>query len=136
MTDDELRRQVAAELSWDPQVDSEVIDVSAVERGKGVSDAGGAQRGVQLGDFRRRHSLIFLAHLDRQPAESPQIVPVPRDHVVRRIRQPSAEHRIDNARVSVDRDERQVDEERRPRRVGRQSGQLGLLLACSRRVHP
>jgi osmotically-inducible protein OsmY len=29
MTDDELRRQVAAELSWDPQVDSEVIDVSA-----------------------------------------------------------------------------------------------------------
>jgi osmotically-inducible protein OsmY len=29
MTDDELRRQVAAELSWDPQVDSEVIQVSA-----------------------------------------------------------------------------------------------------------
>ena len=29
MTDDELGRQVAAELSWDPQVDSEVIDVSA-----------------------------------------------------------------------------------------------------------
>ena len=29
MTDDELRRQVAAELSWDPQVDSEVIEVSA-----------------------------------------------------------------------------------------------------------
>ena len=29
MTDDELRRQVAAELSWDPQVDSELIEVSA-----------------------------------------------------------------------------------------------------------
>jgi osmotically-inducible protein OsmY len=29
MTDDELRRQVAAELSWDPQVDSEMIEVSA-----------------------------------------------------------------------------------------------------------
>lgn len=29
MTNDELRRQVAAELSWDPQVDSEVIEVSA-----------------------------------------------------------------------------------------------------------
>jgi osmotically-inducible protein OsmY len=29
MTEDELRRQVAAELSWDPQVDSEVIEVSA-----------------------------------------------------------------------------------------------------------
>jgi len=29
MTDDELGRQVAAELSWDPQVDSEVIVVSA-----------------------------------------------------------------------------------------------------------
>ena len=29
MTDDELRRQVAAELSWDPQVDSDVIEVSA-----------------------------------------------------------------------------------------------------------
>jgi osmotically-inducible protein OsmY len=29
MTDDELGRQVAAELSWDPQVDSEVIEVSA-----------------------------------------------------------------------------------------------------------
>jgi osmotically-inducible protein OsmY len=29
MTDNELRRQVAAELSWDPQVDSEVIEVSA-----------------------------------------------------------------------------------------------------------
>jgi osmotically-inducible protein OsmY len=29
MTDDELRRQVAAELSWDPQVDSEVVEVSA-----------------------------------------------------------------------------------------------------------
>ena len=29
MTDDELRRQVAAELAWDPQVDSEVIEVSA-----------------------------------------------------------------------------------------------------------
>ena len=29
MTDDELRRQVAAELFWDPRVDSEVIDVSA-----------------------------------------------------------------------------------------------------------
>jgi osmotically-inducible protein OsmY len=29
MTDDELRRQVAAELTWDPQVDSEVIEVSA-----------------------------------------------------------------------------------------------------------
>jgi len=29
MTDDELRRHVAAELSWDPQVDSEVIEVSA-----------------------------------------------------------------------------------------------------------
>ena len=29
MTDDELRRQVAAELSWDPQVDSGMIEVSA-----------------------------------------------------------------------------------------------------------
>ena len=29
MTDDELRREVAAELSWDPRVDSEVIEVSA-----------------------------------------------------------------------------------------------------------
>ena len=29
MTDDELRRQVAAELCWDPQVDSEGIEVSA-----------------------------------------------------------------------------------------------------------
>lgn len=29
MTDYELRRQVAAELSWDPQVDSDVIEVSA-----------------------------------------------------------------------------------------------------------
>ena len=29
MTDAELRRQVAAELSWDPRVDSEVIEVSA-----------------------------------------------------------------------------------------------------------
>jgi osmotically-inducible protein OsmY len=29
MTDDELRRQVFAELSWDPQVDSEAIEVSA-----------------------------------------------------------------------------------------------------------
>ena len=29
MMDDELRRQVAAELSWDPQVDSEVFEVSA-----------------------------------------------------------------------------------------------------------
>ncbi|SRR6266568_704089 len=29
MTDDELRCQVAAELSWDPQVDSEAIEVSA-----------------------------------------------------------------------------------------------------------
>jgi osmotically-inducible protein OsmY len=29
MTDDELRRQVAAELSWDPQVDGEAIEVSA-----------------------------------------------------------------------------------------------------------
>ncbi len=29
MTNDELRRQVTAELSWDPQVDSEVIEVSA-----------------------------------------------------------------------------------------------------------
>jgi len=29
MTDDELRRQVSAELSWDPQVDSEAIEVSA-----------------------------------------------------------------------------------------------------------
>src|SRR5215472_4164603 len=28
MTDDELRRQVAAELSWDPRIDSEVIEVS------------------------------------------------------------------------------------------------------------
>jgi osmotically-inducible protein OsmY len=28
MTDDELRRQVSAELSWDPQVDSEAIEVS------------------------------------------------------------------------------------------------------------
>lgn len=30
MTDDDLRRHVAAELSWDPQVDSEAIEVSAV----------------------------------------------------------------------------------------------------------
>jgi len=29
MTDDELRRQVAAELSWDPQIDGEAIEVSA-----------------------------------------------------------------------------------------------------------
>lgn len=29
MTDDELRRQVAAELSWDPQLDGVVIEVSA-----------------------------------------------------------------------------------------------------------
>jgi osmotically-inducible protein OsmY len=29
MTDDELRRRVAAELSWDPQVDGEAIEVSA-----------------------------------------------------------------------------------------------------------
>jgi len=29
MTDAELRRQVAAELSWDPRVDNEVIEVSA-----------------------------------------------------------------------------------------------------------
>src|SRR4029077_6662754 len=29
MTDDELGRQVAAELSWDPQVDNEMIEVSA-----------------------------------------------------------------------------------------------------------
>jgi hypothetical protein len=29
MRDDDLRRHVAAELFWDPQVDSEVIDVSA-----------------------------------------------------------------------------------------------------------
>ena len=29
MTDDELRRQVAAELCWDPRVDSNVIEVSA-----------------------------------------------------------------------------------------------------------
>jgi osmotically-inducible protein OsmY len=29
MTDDELRRQVAAELCWDPRVDSDVIEVSA-----------------------------------------------------------------------------------------------------------
>ena len=29
MTDEELRRQVAAELCWDPQVDSKVIEVSA-----------------------------------------------------------------------------------------------------------
>lgn len=30
MTDDDLRRHVAAELSWDPQVGSEAIEVSAV----------------------------------------------------------------------------------------------------------
>ena len=30
MRDDELRHQVAAELSWDPQIDSEAIEVSAV----------------------------------------------------------------------------------------------------------
>ena len=30
MKDDDLRRHVAAELSWDPQVDSEAIEVSAV----------------------------------------------------------------------------------------------------------
>jgi osmotically-inducible protein OsmY len=30
MTDDDLRRHVAAELSWDPRVDSGVIEVSAV----------------------------------------------------------------------------------------------------------
>src|ERR1700756_4268613 len=29
MTDDELRRQVAAELCWDPRVDSDMIEVSA-----------------------------------------------------------------------------------------------------------
>jgi osmotically-inducible protein OsmY len=29
MRDDELRRHVAAELLWDPQVDSEAIEVSA-----------------------------------------------------------------------------------------------------------
>jgi len=29
MTDDELRRQVAAELSWDPRVDSEAVEVNA-----------------------------------------------------------------------------------------------------------
>ncbi len=29
MTDDDLRRHVAAELSWDPQVDSETIEISA-----------------------------------------------------------------------------------------------------------
>ena len=29
MRDDDLRRHVAAELSWDPQVDSEAIEVSA-----------------------------------------------------------------------------------------------------------
>jgi len=29
MRDDDLRRQVAAELLWDPQVDSEAIEVSA-----------------------------------------------------------------------------------------------------------
>jgi osmotically-inducible protein OsmY len=29
MTDDELRCQVAAELSWDPQLDNEAIEVSA-----------------------------------------------------------------------------------------------------------
>lgn len=29
MTDDELRRQVATELSWDPQVGSDAIEVSA-----------------------------------------------------------------------------------------------------------
>ena len=29
MKDDDLRRRVAAELSWDPQVDSEAIEVSA-----------------------------------------------------------------------------------------------------------
>src|SRR5215472_18073268 len=31
MRDDDLRRQVAAELSWDPQVDSEAIEVSAAD---------------------------------------------------------------------------------------------------------
>src|SRR2546430_13080701 len=31
MRDDDLRRHVAAELSWDPQVDSEAIDVSAAD---------------------------------------------------------------------------------------------------------
>jgi osmotically-inducible protein OsmY len=31
MRDDDLRRQVAAELFWDPQVDSEAIDVSAAD---------------------------------------------------------------------------------------------------------
>ena len=30
MRDDDLRRHVAAELSWDPQVDSEAIEVSAL----------------------------------------------------------------------------------------------------------
>src|SRR5215469_3289045 len=30
MRDDDLRRHVAAELAWDPQVDSEAIDISAV----------------------------------------------------------------------------------------------------------
>ena len=29
MRDDDLRRHVAAELSWDPQVDSDAIEVSA-----------------------------------------------------------------------------------------------------------
>jgi len=29
MRDDDLRRNVAAELSWDPQVDNDAIEVSA-----------------------------------------------------------------------------------------------------------
>ena len=31
MTDDDLRRDVAAELCWDPQVDSAAIEVSAAD---------------------------------------------------------------------------------------------------------
>lgn len=39
MTDDDLRRNVAAELGWDPQVDSAAIEVSAASGARAAADA-------------------------------------------------------------------------------------------------
>jgi len=101
------------------QSERDVIDMSAFEGRERVSDARGAQRDVHLADVRGSHVLIALPDIEREAAESPQIVPVSRDHVVRRIRRPAAEHRVDDARAPVDRDEGDIDEERRPRRIRR-----------------
>ena len=46
MTNDELQRDAAAELSWDPRVDSHEIAVSALDRRRGELGVNGNRAAV------------------------------------------------------------------------------------------